>query len=230
MKRFLRSKCVLSLLCAGAASASGQSDVDSTSKFAFGENIGWTNWRDAGSPAGSQGARVHDSFLSGFVWGENVGWINLGDGSPSNGVHYGNTTGADFGVNFDTASGELFGLAWGENIGWINFDAGSAATPPRPVRIESVNGVCRLTGFAWGENVGWLNLDDATRFVAVPGICDSPCDLAADLDQDGDVDLQDMANLLAHFGTASGATFEDGDVDDDGDVELQDLAILLANF
>jgi hypothetical protein len=42
----------------------------------------------------------------------------------------------------------------------------------------------------------------------------------ADLDRDEDIDLQDLATLLAHFGTASGANFEDGDVDGDSDVEL----------
>jgi hypothetical protein len=51
-----------------------------------------------------------------------------------------------------------------------------------------------------------------------------------DIDEDGDVDLQDLAILLAHFGTASGAHWADGDLEGDGDVELQDLAILLANF
>lgn len=55
-----------------------------------------------------------------------------------------------------------------------------------------------------------------------------PC--VGDLDGDGFVSLQDLAFLLAHFGTPSGATYDDGDLDGDGDVELQDLAILLANF
>lgn len=51
-----------------------------------------------------------------------------------------------------------------------------------------------------------------------------------DLDHDGDVDLSDLAQLLANFGTTSGATYEDGDIDGDGDVDLSDLAALLANF
>lgn len=52
----------------------------------------------------------------------------------------------------------------------------------------------------------------------------------ADLDDDGDVDLADLAQLLAHYGMTSGATYEDGDLDGDGDVDLADLAALLAVY
>lgn len=52
----------------------------------------------------------------------------------------------------------------------------------------------------------------------------------SDLDADGDIDVQDLAFLLASFGTAGGAAWMDGNLDGDGDVDLQDLAILLASF
>ncbi len=55
-----------------------------------------------------------------------------------------------------------------------------------------------------------------------------PC--FGDLDGDGDVDLTDLATLLANYGTPSGAEYEDGDLDGDGDVDLTDLAMLLANY
>lgn len=55
----------------------------------------------------------------------------------------------------------------------------------------------------------------------------APC--TGDLDSDGDVDLQDLANLLAHFGGPGGG-LPTGDIDGDGDVDLQDLANLLAHF
>ena len=54
--------------------------------------------------------------------------------------------------------------------------------------------------------------------------------IPADLDGDGAVDLADLAQLLGHYGTTGGATYEDGDLDGDGDVDLADLAELLANY
>jgi len=39
-----------------------------------------------------------------------------------------------------------------------------------------------------------------------------------------------LAQLLAHYGMTSGATYEDGDLDGDGDVALADLAGLLAVY
>ncbi|MFQ5806503.1 MAG: hypothetical protein ACE5I3_08640 [Phycisphaerae bacterium] len=51
-----------------------------------------------------------------------------------------------------------------------------------------------------------------------------------DLDGDGDVDLADLAQLLANYGMTEGATYEDGDLDGDGDVDLTDLAALLSVY
>ena len=51
-----------------------------------------------------------------------------------------------------------------------------------------------------------------------------------DLDGDNDVDLADLAQLLAHYGETSGMTYEDGDLDGDGDVDLSDLAALLSVY
>jgi hypothetical protein len=59
-----------------------------------------------------------------------------------------------------------------------------------------------------------------------------PCgpECPGDLDGDGDIDLSDLAQLLAHYGMTSGAEYEDGDLDGDGDVDLADLAALLAVY
>jgi hypothetical protein len=48
---------------------------------------------------------------------------------------------------------------------------------------------------------------------------------ASDLDHDGDVDLADLGQLLAAFGTNAV-----GDTDHDGDTDLADLGLLLAEF
>ncbi|MFN0134820.1 MAG: dockerin type I domain-containing protein [Phycisphaerae bacterium] len=55
-----------------------------------------------------------------------------------------------------------------------------------------------------------------------------PC--PGDVNGDRNVNLTDLATLLANFGTSSGAAREDGDLDNDGDVDLTDLASLLAVF
>jgi hypothetical protein len=51
-----------------------------------------------------------------------------------------------------------------------------------------------------------------------------------DLDHDYDIDLADLAALLANYGQTHGATFEDGDLDGDRDVDLADLALLLSVY
>ena len=63
------------------------------------------------------------------------------------------------------------------------------------------------------------------------GIPDECEDYWADIDGDGDVDLQDLAILLAHYGMqSSDIGHAQGDLDGDHDVDLQDLAILLAEY
>jgi hypothetical protein len=75
--------------------------------------------------------------------------------------------------------------------------------------------------FANGStSVFWDDLSLGTRLLGCPG----------DLDYDGDIDLADLAQLLANYGTTSGATYQDGDIDGDGDVDLSDLAALLAVY
>lgn len=49
-----------------------------------------------------------------------------------------------------------------------------------------------------------------------------------DFDNDGDIDLADLALLLSDFGCAALPCV--GDIDGDGDTDLADLAVLLANF
>lgn len=164
-------------LAALAAPAMAQTTVNSTNKFAWGENVGWINFRDANN--GVQGVRfTTGSFLSGFAWGENIGYINFGDGTPTNGVSYANVNGNDAGVNYDAGTDKVTGLAWGENVGWINF---TLPTLPANQQATYDSANRRLRGYAWGENIGWINLDVAVggQFVSFDVAC-SPCDIADD--------------------------------------------------
>jgi hypothetical protein len=68
---------------------------------------------------------------------------------------------------------------------------------------------------------------DAISDTATLTVCPS---IPGDLDHDCDVDLQDLASLLANYAMPSGASYEDGDLDGDGDVDLSDLAGLLGHY
>src|SRR3989338_7464141 len=78
--------------------------IDSTYKYAWGENIGWVNFGCANC-----GVSVTDSGLSGYALNETVGWLYLS-----------NIT--------NDGEGNLSGLAWGENIGFIKFNPANGGT------------------------------------------------------------------------------------------------------
>jgi len=200
---------VASVFCA-CAMAHADTNIDPAHKFAWQENVGWTNWSDAN--AGVDGVQVLDDHLAGFIWCENIGYVNVGPGGGPY-APAASQTGADFGVNI-APGGDLSGFAWGENVGWINFDTSSLGASR--ARFDANDQ--RFYGYAWGENIGWLNLDDAARFVATLASC------AADLDGNGAVGSGDLAILLAAWSTSGGAS----DLDGSGTVGSGDLAVLLA--
>ncbi len=87
------------------------------------------------------------------------------------------------------------------------------------------------------EGTWTIEVETLTAFLADPKVTswglvltdvEVPVGPCGDLDGDGDVDLNDLAALLADFGCAGGACT--GDADGDGDTDLSDLAIVLANF
>ena len=85
-----------------------------------------------------------------------------------------------------------------------------------PGRYWLVTGAVAVTDSA---ECGARYTATVTRSDACPG----------DLDFDEDVDLADLAQLLAHY-NQSEASYEDGDLDCDRDVDLGDLAALLAAY
>ena len=185
------------------ANAGVATTIDPTNKFAWGANIGWTNWADAGA----NGAVIGEFVCSGFIWSANVGWISLGDGTPQNGIQYSNSSGTDFGVNLTghlvssgIARAQLRGLAYAANIGWINFE--STGNP----EVSLSTG--RLSGFAYSANCGWINLGDATAFVQTNTI--QP---GADTDSDGIADAYEFLFTDPDALTVLTAT---GDRDGDG--------------
>ncbi len=206
-------KTTLALLLASivlpvCARAQTGSTIDPGAPFAWGANIGWTNWR----PSTADGVRIGEFVVSGYLFAANVGWISLGSGSPANGIRYANNTGTDFGVNFfpSTLPGIalLRGLAYGANIGWINFEATGDA------RINLQTGA--LSGHAWSANCGWINLGTGTP-QAVKTLSIAP---GVDTDGDGIADafeLQSFGNLT----TANATSDRDGDGVSDKDEYLE---------
>lgn len=218
-------------LAVGAALAA--SSIDPDYKYAWCENVGWTNWRDANG--GDEGVEAAETCLSGFIWAENAGWINVGDGAPTDGTYYANVDGSDFGVNIDT-NGDLFGLAWSENIGWVNF--GTRDKGDERAGVDCDEG--RLYGYVWGENVGWINLDHATHYIAgdFGEACAQPF---GDHDGDGDVDLDDYGVFEdclngpdswpnPTFPTTPQDCLDWFNADTDWDVDLADFAQFQSSF
>jgi hypothetical protein len=125
----------LALACVGGAARAENIDPDNQGqKYAYGENVGWINFKPGQGP----GVTVTASALTGYAWGENIGWINL---SPVGG-----------GVEND-GQGKLSGFAWGENVGWINFSPMNGGV--------AITAQGFFVGHAWGENIGWITFNSS---------------------------------------------------------------------
>ncbi|NNC90798.1 MAG: hypothetical protein HKN82_20270 [Akkermansiaceae bacterium] len=184
----------------GPATVHADSTIVTGREFAYGANIGWTNWKY--DPAAPEGAVVGTYNLRGKVYGANVGWIDLGDGDPDDGIFYA-LTGGDWGVNHDGAGG-LSGYAYGANIGWIFFDQSWV----RPPRVDLATGA--MSGFAYGANVGWISLDGMQ----------TQLDCGPDTDGDDITDAWEYeflaaAGMAADLGILGTATDADGDGESD---------------
>jgi len=180
---------LISLPTAFAQSTIAQSTIAPAHRHAWAANLGWIDAR-AGDAA--IGAVIGEFTCTGYLWSANTGWIHLGSGSPTNGIHYTNTTGSDCGVNH-LGDGRLRGLAWAANLGWLNF---AAAGDPR---INLLTG--QLSGHIWAANAGWISLATLKITHLAPG---------KDTDGDGLPDAWEYQHApdLTVLG--------DGDADQDG--------------
>lgn len=194
MKTAILAACALGALAAAGGAQAQPGNIDPAARFAWSENAGYLNFRDA--QGGAAGVVVHQGWLSGKAWCENLGWLDFGDGLPANGSAYANNGPADFGVNLSLDTGNLSGYAWGENIGWVNFNTGSLGGQ----RAKFFPAVHEFSGFAWAENVGWLALGAVTPVLAASEpLTDLGFGLAG---SGGKVPL-----LTAYGNTGAGATF-----------------------
>lgn len=239
-----------------ASTCLAQSTICPSRAYAWSENVGWLNFRDApgNAPftgAGVLGARV---FLSGttagvghcrgWVWGENIGWLSLssanpspqGSGSPINTatVPHANASGSDFGINIDPsgAYGAFGGGSPGALFGFAwSENAGwinFGTTPALGAGLGARIDVAsrRFRGWAWSENLGWINLDDLQHFVGA---------LPSDANGDGIVNFVDLNLVLGFFGQSvgsnpPGSSVYAADVTGDGLVDFRDLNMVLSNF
>ena len=110
--------------------------IDSTDKYAWGENIGWINF---GTAEGN--VHITDSVLTGYAWSSKAGWISLNCSNTDS------CATVDYKVANDGA-GNLSGYAWGENMGWIDLNPTNGG-----VSVDS-NG--EFSGYAFGPKIGWI--------------------------------------------------------------------------
>lgn len=103
-----------------------------------------------------------------------------------------------------------------------------------PVQLTAETGDCNFAG--WSGDVPPGSEQDNPLSLTMDGyktVTLHVAPLLGDLNHDADVDLSDLAQLLANYGTTTGACYEDGDIEPpggDGDVDLSDLAELLAHY
>ena len=114
-----------------------------------------------------------------------------------------------------------YGVSELGNFQWIEGDFSVSGGDPQHFRSDFTPGGNQFPRIAVQASINNLVCyDTVLTIVALPVAC------LADLDQDGTVNLPDLAELLAQFGWAAA----DGDIDGDGDVDLNDLIELLAQF
>jgi hypothetical protein len=184
----------------GPLSLHAASTINATNAYAWGANIGWTNWM----PSAADGVVIGEYICSGYIYAANVGWINVGNGfAPTDGhVQYSNASATDFGLNYSVDPTQpgfaiLRGFAYGANIGWINFEA--IGNP----RLSLFTGT--FSGYAYSANCGWINLNDALGKVQTNSVA-----MGVDSDGDGIADAFEF-QFFHNLTTANATSDSDGD-------------------
>ncbi len=147
-----RMTCATLLTLVAATTAGAASNIDATNRYAYSANAGWLDFR----ANTNNGLFINDQVCSGYVYCANAGWISLGDGTPTNGLRYGNDSAADYGVNVYASN--LVGYAYSANTGWLNFETNYG----RP-RVNRQTGI--FSGYAWSQNLGWIGLSNSQAYV-----------------------------------------------------------------
>ncbi|MDD5146707.1 MAG: carboxypeptidase-like regulatory domain-containing protein [Candidatus Pacebacteria bacterium] len=107
--------------------------VDSSHKYAWGENLGWVNFAPTDG-VDYVGITITDTAVSGYAWSQAYGWINFDPTNSGQSVT-------------NNCSGQLGGYAWVGTLGWINMSG---------VTINS-SGQFTGTAGALGTNAGRIS-------------------------------------------------------------------------
>jgi hypothetical protein len=112
-------------------------------------------------------------------------------------------------------------------------DLSDGVTPQGSVIGGAMSAVLTVVGLTVGDGgqyscVVTSDCGQSTSDAALVTVDPTQC--PGDFDGDSLVTTSDLGQLLAHFGTPSGATYEQGDMNHDGDVDLADLTAFLSQF
>ncbi|MCX6789404.1 MAG: carboxypeptidase-like regulatory domain-containing protein [Candidatus Gribaldobacteria bacterium] len=109
--------------------------VNSTNKYAWGENMGWINFAPTDN-SGYAGITITKTAITGYAWSPQYGWINFNPTNSGQGV-------------LNNCSGELSGYAWVSELGWLNMSG------------VVINSAGKFTGAAGATSttVGRVNFD-----------------------------------------------------------------------
>jgi len=155
-------------------------------------------------------------------WGSFIGWGGLEPPQMPDAFHIGIWTDIPAGIDdWFSHPGDMLWEYVTSDFTWTfagwDFDPRDPMAPPETCYFFT----CDIPRDMWfyqdpGENIYW---------VTISAIYPDQCACDGDLDDDGDIDLADMALLVGCYGDPTPSGCEYADLDCDGDVDDEDLAI-----